>query len=202
MEATVLFRDFEERDIDFIYKCKNDAKLNSLTVGEWHPFSYTEAVEWVRGCMGEHDTYKFWAICTNDREKRIVGWCGLYKIDLIHKTACMRSMVIADPQYRVGFPWIEAQIFCFSYAFDVLGIDILGDYHFADHPDSSAFGPVWFFQVDKIEKNAVVKNGISHDIVYSSLKRKVYEEHKMKGDYELMSLISRYAKFRRKIEHA
>lgn len=202
MEATVLFRDFEERDIDFIYKCKNDAKLNALTVGEWHPFTYDEAREWVHGCMGEHETYKFWAICTNDEEKRIVGWCGLFKIDRIKKSACMRSMVIADPKYRIGLPWIEAQIFCFSYAFETIGVDILSDYHFADHPSSSAFGPVWFFQVDRIEKSAVLKNGVIHDLVYSSLKREVYEKHKANGDYELMSLINRFAKFKRKIDNA
>ena len=43
MEKTVCFRDFEVRDIDFIYKCKNDEKLNSMIVGQWHPFTYEEA---------------------------------------------------------------------------------------------------------------------------------------------------------------
>ena len=59
MEKTVLFRDFEERDIDFVYRCKNDEKLNSMIVGEWHPFTYEEAVKRVHGCMGEHETYKY-----------------------------------------------------------------------------------------------------------------------------------------------
>lgn len=27
MPPTVIFRDFEERDIDFIYHCKNDEKI-------------------------------------------------------------------------------------------------------------------------------------------------------------------------------
>ena len=34
---TVAFRDFEERDIDFIYRCKNDENLNSMIVGEFKP---------------------------------------------------------------------------------------------------------------------------------------------------------------------
>ena len=89
MERSVLFRDFEERDIDFIYKWKNDEKLNSLIVGEFKKMSYEEAVNWVHGCMGEHETYKYWAICTNDDEKRIVGWVSLSSIDKVNQSACL-----------------------------------------------------------------------------------------------------------------
>ena len=62
MERTVCFRDFEERDIDFIYKCKNDEKLNSMIVGQSKAFSYEDAVQWVHGCIGSHDIFKFWAV--------------------------------------------------------------------------------------------------------------------------------------------
>ena len=47
-----LFRDFEERDIDFIYHCKNDEKLNSMIVGQWYPFTYEEAVKWYKKAVG------------------------------------------------------------------------------------------------------------------------------------------------------
>lgn len=198
MEATVLFRDFEERDIDFIYQCKNDAKLNSLTVGQWHPFTREEAKKWVYGCMGEHETYKFWAICTNNEEKRIVGWASISNIDKFNKSAFWHSIVIGDSQYQIGFPWIETQIFCVTYAFDVLGVNSLSESHFADHPTSKTIGPVLFFDFDRIEKNAVEKNGIIHDIEYYTLNRNVYEEHKAKGDYEFMSVLNRYAQIKRK----
>lgn len=198
MEATVLFRDFEERDIDFIYHCKNDAKLFSLTTATCHPFTYEEAKKWVYGCIGNHETYKIWAICTNDEEKRIVGWTGISNIDNINKSAMWYSLVIADPKYRIGIPWIETQIFCLKYAFDILKIDSLTEYHFADHPTSITIGPVLFFDFDRIEKNAVEKNGIIHDIEYYTLYRKVYEEHKAKGDYEFVSILNRYAQMKRK----
>ena len=106
MERTVCFRDLEERDIDFIYKCKNDEKLNSMIVGQWHPFTYEEAAKWVHGCMGEHETYKFWAIATNDEEKRIVGWISLSNIYKVNRSACSHGIVIADPAYRNGLSWI------------------------------------------------------------------------------------------------
>lgn len=198
MEATVLFRDFEERDIDFVYQCKNDEKLNSLTVGQWHPFTYEEAEKWVHGCMGEHDTYKFWAICTNDDNKRIVGWAAISNIDRINKTAILHSITIGDVKYRIGLPWIEAQIYCLSYAFEVLKINTLMEYHFADHPTSTQIGPVMFFDLDRVEKSAVEKNGVIHDLEYYKLTRKVYEDHKAKGDYEFMSILCRYANLKRK----
>lgn len=198
MEATVLFRDFEERDIDFVYQCKNDEKLNSLTVGQWHPFTHEEAEKWVQGCMGEHDTYKFWAICTNDNEKRIVGWASISNIDRINKSALWHSVVIADPKYRTGLSWIETQIFCVTYAFDVLGVDTLSEYHFEDHPISTAIGPILFFDFDRLERNAVEKNGVIHNLEYYTLNRKVYEEHKAKGDYEFMAILNRYAQLKRK----
>lgn len=198
MEATVLFRDFEERDIDFVYQCKNDEKLNSLTVGQWHPFTYEEAEKWVHGCMGEHDTYKFWAICTNDDNKRIVGWAALSNIDIINKTANLHSLTIGDIKYRIGIPWIEAQIYCLSYAFEVLNINTLSECHFSDHPVSTVMSPVLFFNLDKIERNAVEKNGFFHDLEYYTLSRKVYEEHKAKGDYEFMAILTRYAQLKRK----
>ena len=96
MDNTVLFRDFEDRDIDFIYKCKNDEKLNSKIVGGFHPFTYEEAVKWVHGCMGEHETYRFWAVCTHDDEKRIVGWVSISQIDRKNHSACFHGIVIAD----------------------------------------------------------------------------------------------------------
>ena len=120
MERTVCFRDFEERDIDFIYKCKNDEKLNSMIVGQWHPFTYEEAAKWVHGCMGEHETYKFWAIATNDEEKRIVGWVSISNIDKVNRSACSHGIVIADPAYRNGLSWIEAILFIYEQFFKIM----------------------------------------------------------------------------------
>ncbi len=88
MINTVCFREFEERDIDFIYRCKNDDKLNSMIVGQYHPFTYEEAAQWVHGCMGEHESYKFWAMCTNDDDKKIIGWISLSNIDYENQKAC------------------------------------------------------------------------------------------------------------------
>lgn len=192
MERTVCFRDFEERDIDFIYKCKNDEKLNSMIVGQWHPFTYEEAVKWVHGCMGEHETYKFWAIATNDEEKRIVGWTAL-SIDKANMSAFFHSIVIGDEKYRNGFPWVETQLFTIAYAFEELQVNKLGYSCLSEHPTSMTIAPVMFFKQEGLLRNAVYKHERYYDEALFSLLKDEYYQHKKAGEYELESTILRYA---------
>ena len=49
---SIKFREFENRDIDFVYHCKNDENLSRLIVGEFKPISKSEAIQWVEGCKG------------------------------------------------------------------------------------------------------------------------------------------------------
>ena len=198
MANTVTFRDFEERDIDFIYKCKNDEKLNSMIVGQFKPFSYDDAVKWVHGCMGEHEAFKFWAIATNDEEQRIVGWTALSQIDNVNKSAFFYSIVIGDSNYRNGIPWIEVQQFIIGYAFEILNINRLEFSCLCEHPSSMSIGPVMFFKQEGIKRQAIFKNGIYYDEAYFSLLHDEYYEHKEKGEYDFMSIVERYSSFSRK----
>lgn len=99
MENSILFRDFEETDVDFIFKCKNDEALIKHIVGNFRRFTYEEAAKWVRRCMDEHETYKFWAIKTNDDDKRIIGWMSLSEIDRVNRSVCHHGLVLADNEY-------------------------------------------------------------------------------------------------------
>ena len=199
MESTVLFRDFEERDIDFIYRCKNDDKLNEMIVGQYHPFTYEEAEKWVHGCMGEHETFKFWAVCTNDEDKRIVGWTSLSKIDKDNKSAFFYSIVIGDPKYRKGFAWIEIQQFVINYAFQTLELNRLEYSCLSEHHSSMSIGPVMFFKQEGLFRQAVYKNDRYYDVAYFGLLRDEYLEHYNNGDYDFMSVLERYAGYNKHI---
>ena len=192
MEKTVAFRDFEERDIDFIYKCKNDPELNKMIVGQWHPFTYEEAVKWVHGCMGEHETFRFWAICTNDEVRRIVGWVSISDIDFENSKACFHSIVIGDPEYRLGFAWIESYMFVFRYVFDILGLETLCDACLTVHPSTKTINPVMYFKRVGTIENGANKNGVNYDIAQFELNQVDYKEHIKKGDYEMRSIIKRF----------
>ena len=191
MQPTVIFRDFEERDIDFIYKCKNDEKLNSLIVAQYHPFTYEEAVDWVRGCMGEHETFKFWAIATNDEEQRIVGWVALSHIDKISRKAETHSIVINDPDYNDGFAWMEAALHLFYYGFEVLGLHKIYGHSLIGHHQSNLMEKLLFMHMDGILRDEIFKNGRYYDVSYASILEDEYFAHKAAGDYEIKSMIKR-----------
>lgn len=194
MEPTVIFRDFEERDIDFIYRCKNDAKLNSMIVGQWHPFTYEEAVNWVHGCMGEHETYKFWAIATNDEEKRIVGWVSISNIDKVNQSACFHGIVIGDPMYHDGFAWIESYLFIFKQIFEVLKLHRLYGSHISIHQHSEPMAHAMYIQTEGVQREALYKDNKFYDIVIDGLLSSEYFNHLLVGDYEIKKIIKRLTK--------
>lgn len=191
MERTVGFRDFEKRDIDFIYKCKNDENLNKMIVGEWHPYTYEEAESWVHGCMGEHNTYKFWAVCTNDEEKKIIGWVSISNIDKVNQSACSHGIVIADPRYRNGLAWIESILFIHEYIFEILKLNRVYGSCRADHKLSIRLAQAMFKYKEGVLREAIYKDGQFVDLISYSLLAREYFEHKEKGEYEISQIIRR-----------
>jgi len=187
---TVLFRPFEERDIDFIFRCKNDAFLNKLTVGNWMPFSYKEAEEWVHNCMkGDRADLKFWAICKNDSLKQIIGWVSLSKIDTINQSVNFHGILIGDPLYRDGIAWIEAYLLIHEYVFEKLGFNRLYGVALEKHKTTQTMRKLMFWTTEGVQRQAVFKNGEYQDISMASLLKDEYFEHKKNGDYELSSII-------------
>ena len=193
---TVAFREFEERDIDSIYRWKNDEKLNSMIVGQWHPFTYDDAVKWVNGCIGEHETYKFWAVCTNDNEKNIIGWTALSRIDKQNRSVYTHSIVIGDKNYQDGFAWIESVLFLFSYSFDTLGMNRVYGESLLGNKASNLVEPLMFMTREGLFRQAVFQNGRFYDISYAAILRDEYYEHKKAGEYEIPSVIRRLKKLR------
>lgn len=200
MEKTVLFRDFEERDIDFVYRCKNDDNLNRLIVGQYHRFTYEEAVNWVHGCMGEHEDFKFWAICTHDEEKRIVGWVSISQIDYVNKSACFYGIVIGEEEYRDGKAWIESYLFIYEYIFEKLKLNRLYGSNLEEQLSSYCMGIAMFEQEEGIARQAVLKHGKYHNVVYASILRDEYLYHKKQGDFEYKKIISRLLEARKELK--
>lgn len=194
---TVIFREFEERDVDFIYRCKNDEELNKLIVGQFHPFTYQEAVDWVQGCMGEHESYKFWAICPNNEEKSIIGWTALSKIDRVNRSVYTHSLVIGDKNYQDGFAWIETVLFLFSYSFEILGMNRVYGESIIGNKASNLVEDLMFMTREGVFRQAAFKNGRFYDISYAAILKDEYFAHKEAGDYEMPAVIRRLKKLRK-----
>lgn len=193
MDSIVCFRDFEERDIDFVYKCKNNEKLWEYTVGDFHKFSYEEAVEWVHGCMRDDPTYKFWAICKNDETRDIVGWCGIAKIDYEKKTVEGHGIVIGDRDYNDGFTWIETLLFIVRYVFETLCFEKLTTYWLPNHPMSRNL--VCFIRPDSIETIIIEGNGRSRNVELVSFSKEDYYYYRDSGNLEMRDIIQRIVNY-------
>ena len=197
---TVVFRDFEKRDVSFIHRCKNDEKLNSLIVGNFHPFSMAESMEWVNGCMGEHDTFKFWAICTNDDDNRIVGWVSISEIDYVNSSACFHGIVIGDENYRDGLAWIESYLFIYDYVFNKLGLNRLYGSNIEEQKASYCMALAMFERVEGIARQSVFKDGRYHNVVYASILKDEYLLHKQRGDFAFNKIVYRLNEARKSIK--
>lgn len=194
MRQIVLFRDFEEKDIDYIYEWKNDEKLYSMTVGGCRKISYDDAVKWVHGCMGCHEGYKFWAVCTNDDERRIVGYVSLSKISSINKSAQFGGIVIGDHKYQGGVVWIQIYQFVLEYVFETLGLNRLGGRAITDHPQTITMMEALLFEKEGVERQSVFQDNRFYNIQTHALLRKEYFENKAKGEYEFAAIMRRIAK--------
>lgn len=191
MNNSVSFREFEERDIDFVYKCKNDEKLNSMIVGQFRPFTYEDAQKWVCGCMGEHETFKFWALCTNDEERRIIGWISLSEISVNNRSACFHGIVIGDKNYKDGFAWIESYLFIMRYVFEVLGFNRLYGSSIIGHSISNNAGKIFLWTKEGILRQSEYKNNKFYDVQVSSILQEEYFHNKNIGAYTFPSILKR-----------
>lgn len=189
---TIDFRFFEERDIDFIYKCKNDEKLNHMIVGQYHPFTYEEASLWVRNCMkGDRDDLQFWAICTNDDEKKIIGWASISKIDKINRSAFGNGTVIADKDYKDGMAFIETQLYLFKYVFEILKLNRFYGCSLIGNKSSNLVSKLLLMKTEGILRQAVFKNDQFYDLQYDGILRDEYYAYKDAGEYEMKAILKR-----------
>lgn len=199
MDNTVTFRDFEERDIDFVFKCKNDEKLNSMIVGDFHNFTYEEAAKWVHGCMGDHETFKFWAVCTNDEEQQIVGWVSLSQIDYKNSSACHHGIVIGDSNYKDGTALFETMLFSMEYAFDVLNIHRLYGSCLSEHKISPHLLNALGFTLEGKERESVFRFNRYLDVLNYSILRDEYINCRNKGAFEISCAIKNFIKSAKKV---
>lgn len=191
-EYSICLRDFEERDIDFVLKCKNDDSLNEMIVGAPRKFTYEDAKKWVEGCMGNHKTYKFWAVCTNDDEKRIIGWVSLSEINLDNRSACHHGIVIGDKEYRDGTAMFEAMLLSMMYAFEKLKIHRLYGSCLSEHKVSPHMLNAFCFNQEGKRRDAELKNGRYYDICDYALFDNEYFSNIENGVYNMNILVKSF----------
>lgn len=193
MDYSIGFRAFEERDVDFVYKCKNDEKLNSMIVGQFRPFSYLEAEQWVKGVIrADRKDMKFWAICTNDNDRRIIGWESISEIDLDIKSACHHGLVIGDPDYKDGTAMFEAMLFAMDYVFSKLKLHRLYGSCLSAHKTTPHLMTALGFVKEGHRRDAFYKNNVYYDLLDYGILDNEYYYNNDNGCYELKYLFKEF----------
>jgi len=191
MDNFVKFRSFEEKDVQFVFECHNNPALGRLMVGGFLPMSMNEAEKWVNGCINNNNTYIYWAICTNDDEERIIGWCSLGRIDALNKSGAIHGILIGDPRYQVGYPCIETHFFLLKYSFEVLQLHRLENICLTEHIVSMTMAKSMNYSLEGIRREAIFKNGRFYDIAVYGMLAEEYYASKERGDYQMDSILEK-----------
>lgn len=193
MDRTIVLRDFEERDIDFIYRSKNDKELNRMIVGLSQPISYEEATQWVHNCMkGDRPDLKFWAIGINDAEQRIIGWVSLSEIDTTNRSACHHGLVIGDKSYKDGITMFEAMLLSMDYAFSSLKLHRLYGCCLSEHKITPHMNQALGYKLEGIRRDAMYKNDRFYDLYDYGILDVEYKENLNRGKYNLNVLLRNF----------
>lgn len=197
MEKTVYFRAFEEEDAEFIYQWMNDDELKKLSVGVNRRMCREEALDWVKARMCDSRNHVYWAICSKETDE-MIGYASLVDIHYINRSAETGAIMIANPSYNDGTAWLETEQFMLDYAFERLNLNRLYGHSLIGHKISNMVEPLLFMKQEGILRQAIYKNGRYFDVSCAALLRDEYYAHKEAGDYELMSMIRRLKKIRKK----
>ncbi len=186
----VFFRAFELEDAEKIYKWFNDDSLLKQTVGLNRKISKEEAEQWVSARKNHNPYSVHWAICANTTGE-MIGYINLIDIHYINSSANIGGIVIGEKEYNNGLPWLESYQFVLEYAFERLGLNRVYESHMEDHPSSGMIAQLMFMTEEGIHRKAAFKNGVFHNVVYTSILKDEYFSHKNNGEYEIKNLIRR-----------
>ena len=198
MKKIITFRTFEESDIDSFYRWRNDDDLTRMSVGLSRKISREEIEKWVLSKIPHNPYEVFWAICTNDDEKKLIGYVSLSKIHYVNSSAQFGGIMIGDPKYQGGVAWIQTYQFVLEYVFERLGLHRLGGRAITEHPQTINMMEALFFKKEGVERQAVYKNGRYYDVQIHSLLNDEYFEHKSKDEYDFSSILKRIASLSRR----
>lgn len=180
----VILRRFEERDVDFIYKTKNNRSINQYVMADFKELSYEDAEKWVERCMQVNESFVFWAIAENNEFQNIIGWCGISYIDKKNSNALFHGITINNSNYQDGYACYEASLQVIKYVFETLNLNRLYTSCLASHKFSNIFIETIFSKREGILRNAFYKDGKYHNVVLYAILKEEYYEAKSLGHFE------------------
>jgi Acetyltransferases, including N-acetylases of ribosomal proteins len=197
---SVFLRAFESDDYILINKWRNDPELQHLTVGHRRFVSSEMEKEWVRSKMLDNTKDIYWAICTNDERKKMIGYISVNNIDHWNRTADAGGIVIGDKNEQNAFAAIEATLLQFEYVFEELNMHKLTGSCLAEHKASLLPALSLGYKIEGTLRDNVFKGGKYHDEVVFSILEQDYYEAKDNGLYDFSLIMKRVVALRREMK--
>lgn len=188
---SVFLRAFELEDYLLINEWRNDISIQKMTGGDFRYVSSEMEKEWVRERIMNNHTDIYLAICTNDVNRKMIGYVSINNINHLHRTADGGGIVIGDILYRDGFSLIEAFLLVLSHVFDNLNINRYTGACLLEHSNSRLMMEMLGFQMEGVKRQAVYKNGVYHDMIVFSILREEYYSLLKNGEYDQKKIIQR-----------
>lgn len=187
----IFFRAFTKDDYLLINKWRTDESVQKMTVGPFRYVSLEMEKEWVYGKMMNNTKDIYLAICLKSYPDKMIGYTSLNNIDYINRSASVGGVVIGDLDYRDGDIRHEVGVKTRKYAFDELNLHRLKGTCLSEHKVSSIMMEASGFKLEGVERQAVYKHGVYHDILIYSLLEQEYRELVQAGAYELYNYARR-----------
>lgn len=187
---TIYLRMLEPSDYELTYLWHNDYNIQKLTCGPLRIVSKEIERNWVLAKSSNNREELYLAICMNDTDK-MVGYVSLNNFNYLYRSCSWSGIVIGDKNAHSGFEYIEAGVLLIAYVFDQLNMNRLTASVIEKHITSNAGLQALTLSIEGIAKEAVYKDGQYFDRVDLALLRSEYINHKLKGDYETFSVMSR-----------
>lgn len=197
---SVFLRAFEPDDYILINQWRNDPDIQRLVAGHRRFVSSEMEKEWVRSKMLNNTTDIYLAICTNDQEKKMIGYLSINNIDHWNRTACAGGIVIGDKDSQNGFAAIEASLLQLEYVFNELNMHKIYGSCLAEHQTSILLSMGLSYKIEGTLRDNKFKGGKYHDEVVFSLLENEYYEAKAQRLYELRTIMKRVAALKKEMK--
>lgn len=197
---SVFLRAFEPDDYLLTHKWRHDPNIQRLIAGHRRYVSTEMEKEWVRSKMMNNTTDIYWAICTNDERKKMIGYISVNNIDHWTRIANAGGIVIGDREEQNAFAAIEAGLLQLEYVFEELNMHKIYGSCLVEHKTSLIMAMAVGYQLEGTLRDNKFKAGKYHDEYIYSLLEDEYYAAKAAGKLELKYIMKKIVELRREMK--
>jgi RimJ/RimL family protein N-acetyltransferase len=173
----VFLRAFEMDDSILINKWRNDTEIQFLLGGNIFFISLEREKKWVEEKIFNNNQEIYWAICL-ERNKEMIGYLSLNKIDLLNRNAFWGGIVIGDKKNRQFTSTLQAIYLMLEHGFSQLGLHKIYGQWLEDNMASLLLGDIFKFQQEGKLRDHIYKNNKFNNVIIKSLLKSEFEKNK------------------------